>query len=277
MNRKLLQFIITSTIFLQCACSTMPPAERITTTVATHAYVVAGQGSPTVVLEAGLGSGKESWAPVFNGIAETTQVFAYNRAGYPPSRSGDGMRDAATIVAELRASLQALDLKPPYVLVGHSVGGTYMELFARLYPEEVAGAVLVDSRHADFTRQCKLADAGACEPPALILSMMPPGPKREMDSAAVTMRQVRNAGPFPQVPLVVLTGGKQILTSEAFYSIWLATQEQLAELGDNPKHVVCERCGHFVQRDDPALVINAVSEVVSHWRMRSRQVSAHSQ
>ena len=102
------------------------------------------------------------------------------------------MRDAATIVAELRASLQALDIEPPYVLVGHSIGGTYMELYARSYPEEVAGVVFVDSRHADFTRQCKLADAGGCEPPALALALMPPGPKREMDSAAVTMHQVLN-------------------------------------------------------------------------------------
>jgi pimeloyl-ACP methyl ester carboxylesterase len=55
---------------------------------------------------------------------------------------------------ELRDDLRALKIAPPYVLVGHSLGGTYMQLYAQRHPEEIAGLVLVDSRHADFTDRC---------------------------------------------------------------------------------------------------------------------------
>ncbi|MDH3274712.1 MAG: alpha/beta hydrolase [Gammaproteobacteria bacterium] len=251
------------------ACSTLPSPERVTTQDAKHTYVVAGQGSPTVILEAGLGDGKDSWVPIYYKIAEKTRVFAYDRAGYGASRSSNKIRDGATIVRELRSTLQTLDLQPPYILVGHSIGGTYMELYARTYPEEVAGVVFVDSRHADFTRQCQIAEAGSCTPPALLSALMPPGPKREMAVGKLTFDQVLNAGPFPNVPIVVLTGSKQFLTGARFYEVWVQTQEQLAALSEESTHSICERCGHYVHKDNPRLVIDAVRSVMEQARTRS--------
>lgn len=251
------------------ACSTLPPAERVTTSDAKHTYTMAGEGSPTVILESGLGDGQDSWAPIYNMIAEKTRVFAYDRAGYGASRSSNKTRDGATIVRELRATLRALHLKPPYILVGHSIGGTYMELYARTYPDEVAGAVFVDSRHADFTRQCQIAEAGSCTPPALLSALMPPGPKREMAVGKLTFDQVLNAGPFPNVPIVVLTGSKQFLTGARFYEVWVQTQEQLAALSEESTHSICERCGHYVHKDNPRLVVDAVRSVMEQARTRS--------
>ncbi len=250
------------------ACSILPPAERVTTADAKHTYIVSGQGSPTVVLESGLGDGKDSWVPVFGRISERAQVFAYDRAGYGASRSPAENRDGAAIVRELRSTLQALDLRPPYILVGHSIGGTYMELYARTYPKEVAGVVLVDSRHADFTRQCLAADAGSCTPPALLSALLPQGPKREMAASDQTFDQVLNAGPFPDVPLIVLTGGKQLLASQRFYDLWLKTQAQLASLSSQSQHSVCRHCGHYVHKDNPKLVIDAVTSVIEQARRR---------
>lgn len=250
-------------------CTILPPADRITTADAKHTYITAGHGSPTVVLESGLGDGKDSWVPVFSRIAERTKVFAYDRAGYGSSKSAATTRDGATLVRELRSTLQALQLQPPYILVGHSIGGTYMELYARTYPDEVAGVVLVDSRHADFTRQCVVADAGSCTPPALLSALLPEGPKREMASGDRTFHQVLGAGPFPDVPLIVLTGGKQLLTSSKFYDLWLETQGQLASLSSQSTHTVCRHCGHYVHKDNPKLVIDAVASVLEQVRRRS--------
>ncbi len=250
------------------ACSTLPSPERVTTQDARHTYVVAGEGSPAVILEAGLGDGKESWEPIYNRIAEKTRVFAYDRAGYGASRSSNKTRDGATIVRELRATLQALHLQPPYILVGHSIGGTYMELYARTYPDEVAGVVFVDSRHADFTRQCQVADAGSCTPPVLLSALMPPGPRHEMAAGSQTFDQVLSAGAFPNVPLVVLTGGKQLFVKERFYEAWLKTQGQLASLSSQSVHTVCEQCGHYVHKDNPELVIDAVTSVIEQARAR---------
>ncbi len=258
----LLRTVLTIGLVCLAGCATLPPAQRTTTPAATHSHVLNGVGSPTVILEAGLGDGKESWAPVYDQLSQMTRVFAYDRAGYGGSRSSSRTRDGATIVRELRATLQALELEPPYLLVGHSVGGTYMELYARTYPDEIAGVVLVDSRHADFTRQCKAAGARSCEPPALLSALLPSAPKRELADGDKTMEQVMRAGPFPKVPLVVLTSGKQFRVGDRFQEVWLETQESLAALSDRATHTVCESCGHYIHKDKPELVVSAVNGII---------------
>ena len=263
---KTLRFSLMVGLACLTACSTLPTAQNISTPEATHSYVLTGNASPTVILEAGLGDGKESWAPVYEQIGQLAQVLAYDRAGYGASRSANRSRDGATVVRELRSTLHALELNPPYILVGHSIGGTYMELYARSYPEEVAGIVLVDSRHADFTRQCQLADAGSCTPPALLSVLMPNGLRQELAGVDRTMDEVLSAGPFPNVPLAVLTSGKHFLVREGFDEVWLETQKSLAALSDQSTHTVCTRCGHYIQKDDPILVINAVTSVIEQVR-----------
>lgn len=268
-----LRFCFVCILLFLTACSTLPTAERASTPEATHSYVLAGDGSPTVILEAGLGDGKESWAPVYSQISEFARVFAYDRAGYGRSRSDNKSRDGNTIVRELRATLHALGLEPPFVLVGHSIGGTYMELFARSYPEDVAGVVFVDSRHADFTRRCQIAGAGQCTPPALLAALLPPAPKREMASGEETMQAVMRSGPFPQVPIAVLTSGKQPLSTTKFREVWLETQKDLARLSSQSSHVTCDRCGHYIHRDNPQLVVGAIKDVLQCARMQPYALS----
>lgn len=261
MNSKRIASILA--IVCLTGCSALPTAQRISTTEATHSYVLSGNGSPTVILEAGLGDGKESWAPVYEQLSQLTQVFAYDRAGYGASKSKNALRDGKTIARELRATLQALNLDPPFILVGHSIGGTYMELYARLYPEEVAGVVLVDSRHADFTRQCQLASARSCTPPALLTALLPTTPKRELAAGDKTMTDVLQGASFPDVPLVVLTSSNKFLEGARFRDAWLQTQNALATLSSNSTHTVCKRCGHYIHKDEPKLVVAAVQSVLA--------------
>ena len=101
--------------------------------------------NPVVVLENGLGTDMMLWDAVFRGISKNNTVIAYNRAGHGNSSAPKAKRSGQTIVSELRALLKSQGLHPPYILVGHSAGGLYMQLFARQYPDEVAGLVLVDS------------------------------------------------------------------------------------------------------------------------------------
>lgn len=98
-----------------------------------------------VVFESGLRGTLDKWDKVLDAVSPNASVFAYNRPGYANSEATDAPRDGATIVRQLRQVLKHKGLAPPYVLVGHSLGGLYMQLFARLYPDEVAGIVLVDS------------------------------------------------------------------------------------------------------------------------------------
>src|SRR5215210_7470543 len=104
-----------------------------------------GQGSPTVVLDAGLGDFSAQWVWVQREVSGTTRVCAYDRAGMGWSEMGPEPRDAKQITSELHTLLKGAGIEGPYVLVGHSFGGMYMQTYAARYPEEVAGVALVDS------------------------------------------------------------------------------------------------------------------------------------
>jgi len=114
---------------------------------------VRGGGTPSVVLEAGLGEHSEVWAPVRIAVADFATTLSYDRAGLGWSRGRVGRRTVDTAVDDLHAVISKVELPPPYVLVGHSYGALIMRLFAHRYPDEVAGLVLVDPAHEDQYEQ----------------------------------------------------------------------------------------------------------------------------
>jgi pimeloyl-ACP methyl ester carboxylesterase len=99
----------------------------------------------TLVFENGLRETIDTWRGVLEAVAPQARVFAYNRPGYGHSDDTPQARDGATIVEDLRKVLKESGMAPPYLLVGHSLGGLYMQQFARAHPGEVAGVVLVDA------------------------------------------------------------------------------------------------------------------------------------
>jgi pimeloyl-ACP methyl ester carboxylesterase len=108
---------------------------------------VLGEGSPTVVLLPGAGDFSFDWALVQPQVAKTTRTVGYDRAGAAWSDLGPTPRSIKQEAHELRLALAHAGLRPPYVLVGHSVGGLVARVFTKNYPAEVAGVVLVDATH----------------------------------------------------------------------------------------------------------------------------------
>jgi pimeloyl-ACP methyl ester carboxylesterase len=108
-----------------------------------------GQGSPTVILESGLGGPSVDWLMVQPEVAKFARVCSYDRAGYGWSDSGPEPRSSLQIARELKQMLQAAGEKGPYVLVGHSMGGYDIRVYTGQYPHDVAGMVLVDASHED--------------------------------------------------------------------------------------------------------------------------------
>lgn len=111
----------------------------------------AGTGGPTVVLEAGLGDSAATWTGIIPAIAGFARVVGYDRANTTAGASDPAPmpRTAADAVADLHNLLTAAAIPGPYVLVGHSIGGLFVRLYASSYPEEVAGLVLVDASHEE--------------------------------------------------------------------------------------------------------------------------------
>jgi pimeloyl-ACP methyl ester carboxylesterase len=111
-----------------------------------HLYCV-GEGSPTVILEAGAGNPALGWYLVQKDVAGFTHVCSYDRPGYGWSDPASGPLSREQVAETLHHLLEAADVPGPYVLVGHSAGGEYIRAYARLYPTEVLGMVFVDSSH----------------------------------------------------------------------------------------------------------------------------------
>lgn len=109
-----------------------------------------GQGHPTVILEAGLTVPAISWRAVQREVAEFTRVCSYDRAGYDWSDPGPIPRTSAQSMKELHTLLRNAGESPPFVLVGHSYGGTNVRIYDSLYPSDVAGMVLVEPGHEDL-------------------------------------------------------------------------------------------------------------------------------
>ena len=129
-----------------------------------HIHCV-GQGSPTVILESGLGTMSADWANVQPEVAKTTRVCAYDRAGTGWSEPGPEPRDPRQIASELHTLLGNAGIDGPYVLVGHSFGGLYVRMYAARFPMEVEGMVLVDASHPDMWTRL---------PPEVVATLKPP-------------------------------------------------------------------------------------------------------
>lgn len=117
---------------------------RVTVDGRSMRMLVTGSGASTVVLENGLGGSLELWGKVQPEVSRFARTVSYDRAGAGLSDSGPLPRDGRRISTELRRALQAAAIAPPYVLVGASLGGPYVRIYAGLYPDDVAGIVLVD-------------------------------------------------------------------------------------------------------------------------------------
>lgn len=109
-----------------------------------------GERGPTVIIDGGLGSFSVDWLLVQRDAAAFAQVYTFDRAGYGWSDSSPQPRHSQQMVTELHGLLEAAHLQGPLILVGHSLGGLTMQLFADRYPDLVAGAVLVDSAHEEM-------------------------------------------------------------------------------------------------------------------------------
>ena len=227
--------------------------------------LVSGHGQRTVVLASGLGDTLDIWKSVQPLIADhCARTVSFTRAGYPGSDVADGARDAVTNVSELRAELQRRGIQPPYVLVGHSLGGLYMQYYARQYPQEIAGLVLVDSTHWDQHLQLNPQSAGspgAGNQASFVLLNMPWIMRRELNDSTAAGEQVHSSPPAGNVPTIVLSRTR-LLHGETTASQALAALLQNDITSDFPaaRHVQVD-AGHYIQNDRPEVVVDAAREL----------------
>jgi pimeloyl-ACP methyl ester carboxylesterase len=220
-----------------------------------------GEGSPTVIFENGHGMTLDTWEAVFPVVAEQTRACVYDRLGIglsdplPP----DAIRTTQDAVDDLHALLEASEIEGPYILVGHSIGGFNLRLFAAQYPDELAGLVYVDVATPDQGPRLAAAD------PSLDADGFPREQSPERLDYPASAGQVRNAAtPESDFPVIVLTAENG--PSSAALAVWQELHAELAALYPNSQHIFVEKAGHFIQQDDPDVVINAILQVLAAAR-----------
>ena len=228
-----------------------------------HRVKLEGKGSHTVILESGLGDTLDVWKTVQPLIAtKCARTLSYNRAGYLGSDNSDAPRDSETIVGELRDELKRQNIKPPYILVGHSLGGLYMQYFARNYPQEIAGLVLVDSSHW----QQRLDMGNQANTPynsrTAVTLFMPWIMRREISDSTDAGKQVHASPAAYSIPTIVLSstrGPPGETPSERADAARL--QDEIAADYPQADHIRVDDSGHYIQKDHPEVVVEAARKL----------------
>jgi len=229
--------------------------------------VTAGEGSPTVVFESGRGVGLETWSKVFPQIAAVTKAVVYDRAGIGESEVGPLPRTAEQISKELHLALRNAGINPPYILVGHSLGGPIIQVFTGAYPGEVGGLVMVDPSLKDFfdwvrTRFPEIAGRPRAESPDIPVSI-----RNEREVLDTSLAQAARATLRYDLPVRIVTGARRdSVRLPEVIDRWNLTHSRWTYGFSEAKHVLATESGHFVQEQSPHLVIKAISEVVEAAR-----------
>jgi len=161
-------------------------------------------------------------------------------------------------------------MPPPYVLVGHSSGGLYSLYYTKTWPDEVAAIVLVDSSHPEQMVRCREEE---CQPPSAIKAMLKILPEEmygELTGLEESGRQVQAAEPLKQMPLIVLSRGKEESGDQPLIKLWPELQADLAAMLPDSQHIIADKSGHFIQQDQPELVVQAVKDVLEALKQSSQ-------
>jgi len=259
----------------------------------------AGAGSPAVVVVPAIGGNVLEWLAFQRRLARDMRVFVYDRAGFGWSDAAPrGRRSFDDMAAELRRGLADAGIGPPYLVVGHSIGGIIARRFAVRYAGDVAGMVLIDSSHEDQARRLRAEGfwrrgapvllwfafrqrvrilglrrlavlAGFSRLDAEIARDVPPeftGAARAVNLTArhrrASVREIlmmaRSRGHPPGLGALPLT----VLTAADRDATWMALQAELASLSTASTHIVAAQGGHYLQRDEPDLVSSAICDLI---------------
>lgn len=263
-----------------------------------HLYCTRGEG-PAVIMDAGLGGFTLDWYKVQHLLADNNiKACSYDRAGYGWSQRGPSPRTTDQIVDELHTMLEVAEIPPPYVMAGHSFGGYNVLYYAKLYPENMAGLVLVDSSHP---RQDALLPAipndkavvnmgnfkrvftGETLPlypqhirnlvGAILSSVKTADAERkEYVNYPVSASQVERSGKLRDMPLTVITRGEQQWSDdplgEAMYRAWMDMQKDLVHLNVSGKHIIAEGSGHLIPLEKPEIIVAAIQSMIAELTER---------
>ena len=263
--------------FLLTGCASLPPHQIDQIGAVEIAWVKSvsttpvDPTAPTVVFQSGLGDGMSTWATVIKKLPQSTSYFAYDRPGYGSSGPvPDQSRDPCHIARELRELLQTAGISPPYLLVGHSLGGQYQYAFARLFPADVAGMVLLDPTRPDhWSEMQQQAPNVAAALSGFKRVAFSPAMKAEFDGQGACLESSQLL--TTRVPTRILTRTRHDLTeTPAFRAMVEGLDEDWLSIIPGATRLPVEGASHYIQRDKPALVASEILSMLQEIQLKSQ-------
>ncbi len=254
-----------------------------------------GEGSPTVILELGVGSASFAWYDIHKRISQITRTCAYDRAGLGYSEPTEQAKRAIDVAATLHTLLANAGIDDELVLVGWSAGGIYVREFYRRFPGKVVGMLLVDSSHEQQAKRLPREPDGGADPTLAIAKHLAPfglvrlsglldkrvASSRASDEAKAYLRATYNLShaldtvaresdafnhdidsdelpaPLGNLPLIVVAAGDPHRTA------MMPLQKELAALSTQGKLIVAEDSDHNIHADQPQLIVDAVKDLAT--------------
>ncbi|NNG22259.1 alpha/beta fold hydrolase [Telluria aromaticivorans] len=230
-------------------------------------FSLSGEGSPTIVMLSGAGGPLEGWYRLFPELDKLGTVVTYDRPGVGASARAREPQLGTTIILQLRALLREIGARPPFLLVGHSFGGLHANLFARIYPEETCGVLFLEATSPDDVLNMKRYRSPLQRAVAGLLDRFsPPDPNDEISNELETVAEIAEAPPFPDIPVTVISGGKQLprwMASLDAQHERVRNQEALARLSPLGERVIAKGSAHFPQMSEPLVVLGALEKLVA--------------
>ena len=213
-----------------------------------------------VVLIAGGGGGTDTWDKVQTPISEFTRVCSYDRQGLGKSESlkNGTPQSVGQMVIDLEALLKAAEIPPPYILVGHSIGGLYARAFDAQYDSQVAGIILLDSSHEE-----QIWRFAQREPDAL--KEYPRWQDQQFMASQGFLPPDKHLAWHFSKPLIVIEHG---IPPEP---VWHEMQEDLASRSPRARFITATHSSHYIQKLQPQLVIDAVHSMTSERSLTETQ------
>lgn len=268
---RIVQWFSSLALLVSCPVSFSFPAEGAQkVSVGNHSLFLDCSGSgkgPTVIFLSGAGrDSTEIWNKVQPQVATFASACSYDRLNMGQSDNSAHVQTEEEIVEDLHQLLTNAKVAPPYILVGHSMGGLYARKFEEMYPRSVSGLVFVDSADEEQVwRYAKIAP--------MLLFEYPQWPHWDKLQAQGWLPQGHRLKWKTDVPLIVLEHGIMWprgtfkgMTEEQYQNLkdtWHAMQVDLSTRSPSGELRIATKSGHYIQTSQPDIVIGAINDVLN--------------
>ena len=238
-----------------------------------------GHGRPTVIIEAGLGSGLDAYDNLQIAVSKLTKVLSYDRPGLGDSGKSPNPRTLPVYVDELKKLLNTEEIAPPYILVGHSLGGLIIRYFAHQFPEEVVGLVFIDCLHEDWFEYIRTTHSDK-EVEAFNraidqnLNQSTGVTKEEWIQFEPNCDLIRGIDIPQHIPIRMITATQFGRDQEMLgyhpedMLAWAEMQATIMNNVEDANQIITDKSGHSIHLTEPDLIINSIKELVENYRKR---------